>query len=78
MTGFLLISCLLVGIASIGTDENFLGQISKTLPDLLAPSAIGGLILAVTQPLLKGATIEAEQSQPASDEAFAETFKETC
>ena len=76
MTGFLLISCLLVGISSLGTDENFLGQISKTLPNLLAPSAIGGLILAVTQLLLKGATIEAEQSQPASDEAFAETFKE--
>lgn len=75
MSGFLLISCLLVGIASVGTDESFLGQISATLPDLLAPSAIGGLILAVTQLLLKGATIEAEQSQPASDEAFAETFK---
>lgn len=73
---FLLASCLLAGLASLGTDENFLGQIGSTLPQLIAPAAIGGLIVAVTNVLLKGATIDAEQSRPASDEAFAKCFRD--
>jgi hypothetical protein len=73
---FLLASCLLAGLASLGTDRNFLGQIGHTLPQLIAPAAIGGLIVTVANILLKGATIDAEQSRPASDEAFAKCFRD--
>lgn len=45
--GFLLIFCVLAGVTSLGTDENFFGQIAKTLPQLIAPTAIGGLVVAV-------------------------------
>jgi hypothetical protein len=72
--GFLLIFCVLVGITSIGTKENFFGQIGETLPQLIAPTAVGGLVIAVVGLLMKGATIDADQSKPASDEAFAKCF----
>jgi KAP-like P-loop domain-containing protein len=72
---FLLIACLLVGLTSIATNEDFLGEIARTLPALIAPSAIGGVVTAVAALLLKGASFEAEQSQPASDEAFARCFQ---
>lgn len=72
---FLLAACLLAGLASLGTDKNFLGQIGHTLPQLIAPAAIGGLIVAVANVLVKGATIDTEQSRPASDEAFANCFR---
>jgi hypothetical protein len=74
--GFLLLFCLLAGITSLGTSENFLGQIGETLPQLIAPTAIGGLIVAIVTLLMKGATLDAEQSRPASDEAFAKCFQD--
>lgn len=74
--GFLLIFCVLVGITSVGTKENFFGQIGETLPQLIAPSAVGGLVIAVVGLLMKGASIDADQSRPASDEAFAQCFRD--
>ncbi|MEX2556385.1 MAG: P-loop NTPase fold protein [Actinomycetota bacterium] len=74
--GFLLVSCLLAGLASLGTDQNFLGQVGETLPRLIAPAAVGGLFLALFSMVIKGATVEADQSRPASDEAFANCFRE--
>lgn len=56
--GFLLIFCVLVGITSVGTEENFFGQIGETLPQLIAPTAVGGLVIAVVGLLMKGATID--------------------
>jgi KAP family P-loop domain len=73
--GFLLLFCGLAGLTSLGTDENFFGQVGKSLPQLIAPAAIGGLVIAVASLLLKGASLDAEQSQPASDEAFAKCFQ---
>jgi KAP family P-loop domain len=72
---FLLVACLLVGLTSVGTKEDFLGQIVETLPQLIAPSAIGGLAVAIVGVLVKGATLDAEQSRPATDEAFASCFQ---
>lgn len=74
--GFLFLFCVLAGLTSVGTDENFFGQVGKSLPQLIAPTAIGGLVIAVASLLLKGASFDAEQSQPASDEAFARCFQD--
>jgi hypothetical protein len=73
--GFLILASLLMGVTSVATDEDFLGQISHSLPSLIAPSAIAGVVAALAAFLLKGASVEAEQSQPASDEAFARCFQ---
>lgn len=72
---FLIVASLLMGATSIATDEDFLGQISQSLPQLIAPSAVAGVVAAVAAFLLKGASFDAEQSQPASDEAFARCFQ---
>lgn len=73
--GVLTLAALLMGATSVATDEDFLGQISHSLPSLIAPSAIAGVIAALAAFLLKGASVDAEQSRPASDEAFAQCFQ---
>ena len=72
---FLFVFALLAGLTSVATNEDFVGEIARNLPRLIAPTAVAGLVVAVANLLLKGATVETEQSQPASDEAFAKTFQ---
>lgn len=74
-SAFLFVASVLMGFTSVATSEDFLGQISRSLPDLIAPSAVAGVVAAVAAFLLKGASFDAEQSQPASDEAFARCFQ---
>ncbi len=70
------VSSLLIGIASLLTKESFLGQIAQTLPGLLTASAILSPIVATAKAILDGASIEVEEGEPTADEQFTNRFHE--
>lgn len=67
---------LLVGLASLATDENFLGQIAKTLPGFLVSTGGVAVLVAGAKVVMDGVTTDVEQSQPSAEEQFSETFDE--
>lgn len=75
-TAFIFVFALLSGALSVATDEDFLGQVAKTLPDIFSSAAVASLIVGVLQLVFSGANVELEQAAPSADEEFTQTFKE--
>lgn len=65
---------LLVGLASLATDEDFLGEIARTLPGFLVSTGVVAALVAGAKLVLDGANVDVEQSQPSAEEEFAKTF----
>ncbi len=75
-TIFVAVFSVLLGAASLLTEENFLGQIGATLPKVLGPAGLIAAVVVAAKAVLDGATVEVEQSQPAADEEFGRVFRE--
>ena len=73
--GFAISFALLSGALSLATDENFFGQIARTLPQFLAPAAVAAVIVGAAQLILDGTRIGVEQAAPSADEEFSRTFE---
>ena len=73
---FIVSFSLVTGMASVLTNEDFLGQIGAALPRFLGPAGVIGGVVAVAKHIIAGATVDVEQSQPAADEEFARVFGE--
>jgi DNA polymerase III delta prime subunit len=65
---------LLVGLASLATEEDFLGEIARTLPGFLVSTGVVAALVAGAKLVLDGANVDVEQSQPSTEEQFAKTF----
>ena len=65
---------LVLGLASLFTDEDFLGQIGATLKAVLGASAVSALVFGFVEVAVDTARVEHEQSAPAAEEEFARAF----
>lgn len=74
--GLVLAFALLVGAASLLTEEDFFGEIARTLPEFLVSTGVVAALVAGAKVVLDGARVEVEQSQPGAEEEFAKTFVE--
>jgi hypothetical protein len=72
----LLTISLVLGGASVFTDENFLGQIGETLPKVLSATAILSVALAVLKVAVDGARFDVEQTAPSAAEEFSIAFRD--
>lgn len=67
---------LLVGAASVLTNEDFFGEIGRTLPEFLVSTGVVAALVAAAKVVLDGARVEVEQSQPGAEEEFEKAFIE--
>jgi hypothetical protein len=73
-SALVIIFSVLVGLASLATDENFLGEIARTLPGFLVSTGGVAVLVAGAKVVMDGVTTDVEQSQPSAEEQFSKTF----
>jgi KAP family P-loop domain len=73
---FLLVFVALAGTSSIFTDDDFAGQVGKSIPRFIAPTGFVAVVVAAAKVLLDGAKVDVDHAQPAADEEFARTFND--
>lgn len=69
-----LVMTLVFGAASVITDEDFFGEIRRTVPRFLVASGGAAVVLAFIKALFDSASVQVEESAPSADEEFSELF----
>jgi hypothetical protein len=70
-----LITAVAAGVLSVTTNEDFFGEIGRTLPKALAGTGLAAMAAALATAYVTFAKLDIEESAPSADEEFSERFR---